>query len=283
MTTIGDGEEVTETQYDFSEEHAEKETFIVSRIYTVSPREGERYFLRLLLHHVTGATKFEDLRTVEDTEHPSFREACFHRGVLSDDTEWKKCLEDTFRSSFVPLTELFSTIMVHCNPSSPATIYTEKLGILIQDIRNRYRGPHNRGNRRLLETDRSAESYVLMEIAEYLRKMNGLSLGQYGLPLPDRYLPPLEDVEQFNTVQPESDDDLWNEVQDCVGKFNNDQKHLFNKIIGAIAPGTTADNIQPHEAQNSDDEAEGNAPMHSEIPEDDEYELDERRQLVMRL
>jgi hypothetical protein len=33
----------------------------VGRMYFVQPSEGERYFLRLLLHHVPGATSFEDL------------------------------------------------------------------------------------------------------------------------------------------------------------------------------------------------------------------------------
>ena len=48
-------------QYDFSEEHSSKATFVVSRIYTVSPREGERYYLRMLLHHVQGATRIFEL------------------------------------------------------------------------------------------------------------------------------------------------------------------------------------------------------------------------------
>jgi hypothetical protein len=33
----------------------------VDRMYFVQPSEGERYFLRLLLHHVPGATSFQDL------------------------------------------------------------------------------------------------------------------------------------------------------------------------------------------------------------------------------
>jgi hypothetical protein len=33
----------------------------VDRMYFMQPSEGERYFLRLLLHHVLGATSFEDL------------------------------------------------------------------------------------------------------------------------------------------------------------------------------------------------------------------------------
>jgi hypothetical protein len=36
---------------------------IVGHMYFVQPSEGERYYLRVLLTHVAGATCFEDLRT----------------------------------------------------------------------------------------------------------------------------------------------------------------------------------------------------------------------------
>lgn len=37
----------------------------ISRMFTVSPRDSERFFLRILLLQVPGATSFEFLRTVE--------------------------------------------------------------------------------------------------------------------------------------------------------------------------------------------------------------------------
>ncbi len=37
---------------------------LVGRMYFVQPSEGERYFLHLLLHHVLGATSFEDLACI---------------------------------------------------------------------------------------------------------------------------------------------------------------------------------------------------------------------------
>jgi hypothetical protein len=62
----------------------------VGRMYFVQPSEGERYFLRLLLHHVPGATSFEDLACTNKhlqhpTQHASFKEACQQRGLLQDD------------------------------------------------------------------------------------------------------------------------------------------------------------------------------------------------------
>jgi hypothetical protein len=71
----------------------------VGRMYFVQPSEGERYFLCLLLHHVPGATSFEDLACTNmhlqhPTQHTSFKEACQQRGLLQDDAEWAQCMEE---------------------------------------------------------------------------------------------------------------------------------------------------------------------------------------------
>ena len=67
---------------------------VVSRIYSVSPREGERFYLRLLLLHVRGATNFADLRTVDGVECATFREACLHRHLLENDNTWESTLRE---------------------------------------------------------------------------------------------------------------------------------------------------------------------------------------------
>ena len=41
-----------------------KEARVLGRVYTISPRQGECFYLRLLLHHVRGPQSFSDLRTV---------------------------------------------------------------------------------------------------------------------------------------------------------------------------------------------------------------------------
>ena len=69
-------------------------------------------------------------------------------------------------------------------------------------------------------------------MAEYLQKMGGLFLGQCGLPEPDTNLPPLEHNVITSPDQPESVDSLWSDVQECIGRFNNGQRDLFNRIIG---------------------------------------------------
>ena len=63
-------------------------------MYTVSPKDRERFFLRLLLLHVRGATSFADLKTYESITYDSFENVCRARGLLIDDTEWERTLRE---------------------------------------------------------------------------------------------------------------------------------------------------------------------------------------------
>ena len=53
----------------------------IGRMYSASPFMGERYYLRLLLTVVRGATSFENLRTVDGIVFPTFKETCIALGV----------------------------------------------------------------------------------------------------------------------------------------------------------------------------------------------------------
>ncbi|KAG1663595.1 hypothetical protein GQR58_020325 [Nymphon striatum] len=69
-------------------------------VYRANPIEGERFYLRLLLHHVTGCTSFQDVRTLSNgTLCPTFKEAAIQRGLLSDDSEWTHCLQEAASSA----------------------------------------------------------------------------------------------------------------------------------------------------------------------------------------
>ena len=68
----------------------QKRDFSLGRMYYVSPKANdvERFYLRLLLTAVKGATSFEHLRTVNGQVKPTFKEACIALGLLSNDNEW---------------------------------------------------------------------------------------------------------------------------------------------------------------------------------------------------
>lgn len=64
-------------------------------MYYIHPTAGERFYLCTLLTCIKGATSFEALQTLPG-EHPcaTYCKACLGRGLLEDDSEWKKCLEE---------------------------------------------------------------------------------------------------------------------------------------------------------------------------------------------
>lgn len=87
---------------------------VIGRHYQVNPTEGERFYLRLLLHHIPGCKSFEDLRTLNNgTICTSFMEAALKRGFIQDDQEWIDCLQEaTCTATPSQLRSLFITILI---------------------------------------------------------------------------------------------------------------------------------------------------------------------------
>ena len=65
---------------------------MIGRLVYANPAEGERYYLRLLLCHITGPTCFEDLYTANGVLHPTFRKAALERGLIETDDNLSQCL-----------------------------------------------------------------------------------------------------------------------------------------------------------------------------------------------
>src|ERR1700761_240985 len=60
------------------------------RMVFVPPNGGEKFYARLLLSVVPDVRSFEHLKTVDGFVHLTYRDACFARGLLADDNEWKR-------------------------------------------------------------------------------------------------------------------------------------------------------------------------------------------------
>jgi hypothetical protein len=54
----------------------ECDSSVIGRMYLANPLEGERFYLRMLLLHVKGATSFADLKTVGGKVLNTFKDAC---------------------------------------------------------------------------------------------------------------------------------------------------------------------------------------------------------------
>ena len=99
------------------EERKQSGDKIISRMYYVSPKESERFYLRMLLLHVSGAKSFEELESVGDFTADTFQDACKLRHLLDDDSEWDNTMMEA--SNFrMPreLRALFATICAHSEP-----------------------------------------------------------------------------------------------------------------------------------------------------------------------
>jgi hypothetical protein len=94
----------------------------VGRIVSAHPSEGERFYLHVLLNHVTSATSYADLRIVDGDTLPSFREAVQRRGLLEADDTIDECLnEAAFYQMPSALRRLFA-ILVYYEPNDVAEL-----------------------------------------------------------------------------------------------------------------------------------------------------------------
>ena len=86
---------------------------LIGRLYNVSPREVERFHLRILLYHVPAATSFQHLRTVNNNLLPTFKEACAALHLIEDNQLWIQSVRDvTLTHMPVQLRRFFSYLLI---------------------------------------------------------------------------------------------------------------------------------------------------------------------------
>jgi len=112
----------------------------VGCMYFVQPSEGERYYLRVLFTHVTGATCFENLRTTHQPHtptiivHPTFKAAYLARGFLQDDAEWDQCFSEAVGVQPRNLRQLFASMLIFNNVTNPGRLWDRHKGALTEDF-----------------------------------------------------------------------------------------------------------------------------------------------------
>ena len=134
-------------------------------MYSCAPSEGERYYLRLLLLHVPGATSYEHLRTVEaegkDPKCASFREAAQRRGLIDDDSEYDNAMAEAALVQSPPrLREFFALLLLFCELSDPAALWQKHAESMCHDFLQRG-----------LNEEHAADA-ALAEIEERLQRMD---------------------------------------------------------------------------------------------------------------
>lgn len=191
---------------------------VISRVYSVSPRDAERFHLRLILCHVKG-TSFEVLRTVNGVLCDTFKSAAIALGLLSDDSTWDRTLfEATAYNMPVELRRLFTTICIFCQPTSPLELY-EKYKIHMKEDFTRRGHPVD-----------VAETLLLSALRELLKE-HGKLLSDFNLPAPQTGLL----LDQIQQTQPKVDRRQARQQADVnIGLMNAGQREAFREVLDAI-------------------------------------------------
>lgn len=60
----------------------------IGRLIWVPPCIGDLFYLMMMLTVAKEPLSYEDIRIVNNTPHPTFKETCFALGFLTDDREY---------------------------------------------------------------------------------------------------------------------------------------------------------------------------------------------------
>ena len=199
------------------------ERFQIGRIVSANPAEGERYYLRVLLNHVTGKTSFEDLLTVDGMLCGSFREAAERLGLIEADNTLDDCLTEAEQWAMpCSLRRLFATILVHCEPGDVRGLWDRHLEPMSDDYRRSHTSPNE------------VEQMVLLDIRGMLQSM-GKDIVDFALPSIDDAFDPTggeaREVIEESTVEFDVNDTK------LASSLNLEQRVAYDEILAAVERG----------------------------------------------
>ena len=92
----------------------------IGRMHSIHAKAGDKFFLRMLLTKIRGATSFDSLRQ----GHATYKEACIAMGLLADDEEWRETMSAAALSqtNINELRDLFVVILYENHPSNPTKL-----------------------------------------------------------------------------------------------------------------------------------------------------------------
>ncbi|KAB2624893.1 hypothetical protein D8674_016553 [Pyrus ussuriensis x Pyrus communis] len=186
-----------------------------SKRMNLSPAEGEKFYLRILLNHVKGPTSFTNLSTVNGVLHPTFKQAAEQRGLLERDDSIRQCLleasaiqmSSALRRLFVTILDEFYPFMIEDYVSMTSITPTLATNILLHEL-----------NILLVQFNKSINEFDLPQMT----RGNESSSGMTGC---------IEDEISIGIPQ----QDL-----DAIERINDDQKNAFNIIMGAVQQSDNA-------------------------------------------
>ncbi len=215
------------TKKKVGEEHIHVMSDTIGRIpiINLSACQSEIYFLRMLLYHRAGATSYADLRTVNGVEEATFQAACLKMGILDNEDEIDKVLEEAASVRFgAQLREVFATLLIWVKPADPRGFWQKHQALLCEDLLHRD-GLH--------EPNESILNEVLLELEEHVQR-NGLDLENFNLPKPNKSLIKERIPREIREETNYDTSALTAIVQENVPKFNSEQRDVYQRVMKSI-------------------------------------------------
>ena len=206
-------------------------------MHSINPVAGEVYYLCMLLHdnHCRGKTSYEDMLIVPSGRQcETFKEVCFELGLLNDDREWYRIMEESAATKMWPqLRELFVIVLMFCLPSDPCALFLEFWETWTDDF---VRHAEQRG---FQLSEGQMKTMVLLDIELWLSSYEQ-RLNDFNLPVPTTE--DMDSVEHLASTQPaiireELDfqfDQLKKMVEERIPTLTEEQLHIFEVIMNAV-------------------------------------------------
>lgn len=121
-----------------------KRGFSLGRIHHVPPSWGELFYLRVLLNKVRGPMKWDDIKEYDNVVYPTYKDACYARGLLEDDKEYiDGLLEASLWGMGDYLRSFFVMLLITDSMSRPEYVWEKTWHVMAADVLNVERKKRN--------------------------------------------------------------------------------------------------------------------------------------------
>ena len=192
---------------------------IVTRIYDVSMKDKELFYLKSVLDYIPGATSYKDLKTVNGIECDTYYEVLKNLGVIEDDDEWIKTLEEGILTLQTKLCrQLFAYLIIYCSLENPKDLWTRFREKLCDDLIRKYS-----------ETLTIDEIYKLaLSDVNAILQENGMSLNNFGFEI-------VESSEIENLLNRSLANEEIVQFENNLDKMTSEQRNIYETILESVS------------------------------------------------
>ncbi|XP_019198166.1 PREDICTED: uncharacterized protein LOC109191991 [Ipomoea nil] len=211
--------------------------FAIGRMFYVPPGSGEIFYLRCLLNLIRGPRSFQDIRTVDGIEYSSFRDACYARGLISDEKEYIDAIVEASQwSTASTLRRLFVILLTSSSLSHPEKVWDVVWPHLCDDAEYNQRRVSAIPDLRLPDVEK--QNYGLVELEKLLSAWSKRLSDYPCMPIPDMSS---SNASQNRLLAEELSYDctlLGKEHEALVQKLTDEQRQVYDTVLTSISSNT---------------------------------------------